>query len=461
MIVPCVLLYAQTRTPSARGPVVGVIIDATSFLETGMIEVTGGISDFLFRYVGSFLDADELLRFRREAVAQQSLRAQIAELQFENEVMSGLLRKSEVLDGPRPIGARIVGRAVELLSHHARIDQGKWGGVFRGDGVVNQDGAVGRVLEAGRVASDVLFLTDPSSVLDVVVQRTRARGLLRGEGREDQYGLRIEDLDRLADVKEGDKIVTSGLEPAFPAGILVGEIVEVAKEMDGFYQKAQVKPVVDFARVEHVLVLIHRKEEDMIRLAGEEYLSPAEGPHNVVKTEDVPIQEERAPIPADQKAAQSASQTTQDMPSADSGRKEGLGLRAAQKKETPSVNQPQREATAFKPGEPKPKEKNAAANPSTPLSAEPSIKKEPVKQKRPSSLTPPHGDRQKSAPASSTKSQEQTNLPPPIKESKTAPVREAPPPKPAKKNRETEAPPSNSAKPPRTDSTSGSEKNGE
>ena len=272
LLAPLIVLYAQTRNPSTRGPVVGVFIDVIGVIEGGMLKVTGSINDFLFRYVGSVTRSDELIRFRREAVSQQALRAQIAELEYENDVLSGLLRRSETLDGSRPIGARLIGRTGELLSHLARIDQGKWGGVYRGDGVIAHQGVVGRVLDSGRGSSDVLFLTDPSSVLDVVVQRTRARGLLRGEGREEQYGLRIEDFDRLADVREGDKIVTSGLDPSFPAGLLVGVVIEVSKQVDGLYQSALVKPEVDFSRLDHVLVLIHRQVEPLVRLAGQEKL---------------------------------------------------------------------------------------------------------------------------------------------------------------------------------------------
>lgn len=270
VIAPSVMLYAQTRNPASRGPVVGVIVDATSIIEKGLLAMTGGVSDVLFKYVGAVRQSDDLVRLRRDAVAQQALKARIAELEYENDILKGLLKTGQGLPQTRPIGARIIGRTGEPLSHLARLEQGKWGGVARGDGVITQDGVVGRILDAGRTASDVLFLTDPSSVLDVVVQRTRARGLLRGEGRDEQYGLRIDDFDRLADVIEGDVIVTSGLDPSFPPGLLVGEIAEVTGALDGLYTRALVRPIVDFGKLEHVLVLVHNRGTAPVRLGGAE-----------------------------------------------------------------------------------------------------------------------------------------------------------------------------------------------
>lgn len=270
IVAPLVLLYAQTRAPDARGPVVGLIIDGASFVERGLLWATGGVSDVLQKYVTSVASYDELVRLRREQQSMTRLRARILELEHENEVFRGLANVAERIDGPRPLGARVIGRSGAPLTRILRIDRGSYDGIKRGDGVVTPRGVVGRVLSTGRHSSDVLLLTDPSSAVDVVSQRTRARGIVRGTGEETAYRVRIEDFDRLADVEAGDTLVTSGLGGSFPAGLVVGDVQMVALREDGLYQIADVKPAVDVARVEHVLVLVRRGAERIPRLGGTE-----------------------------------------------------------------------------------------------------------------------------------------------------------------------------------------------
>lgn len=269
LLAPLALLWAQTRAPEARGPVAGLLVDIAAVIERGLLAVTGVIDDGLTKYVTSVASGEELIRLRREAHSLQAMTVRLRELELQNEELSRLARVAERIDGPRPMGARVIGRSGAPLTRIARIDRGRSDGVQRGDAVVTAAGVVGQVLVAGRHASDVLLLTDPSSSLDVVVQRTRARGLVRGTGDDDEYRVRVEDFDRLADVQPGDVLVTSGLGSHFPPGLLVGEVVDVKKRGDSLYQRAEVRPAADMASFERVLVLVRREPERMPRLARE------------------------------------------------------------------------------------------------------------------------------------------------------------------------------------------------
>lgn len=268
LAAPLVLLYAETRNPSARGPIVSVIIDVAGVIERGMLAFTGAVSDGLERYVTSVAHTDELFALRRERAFADVQEARIRSLEAENELLRRLTNTAERIDGPRPIGARIIGRSGEPLSRIARIDRGRRDGVRRGDGVVSAAGIVGRVHAVGAISSDVLLLTDPQSVVDVVVARSRARGLVRGTGDSETYRARIEDFDRLADVQKDDLLVTSGLDPAWPDGLLVGRVTLVEDRSDGLYRRAELAPAAPLATVEHVLVLIRADVDLPPVLAG-------------------------------------------------------------------------------------------------------------------------------------------------------------------------------------------------
>ncbi|MFZ9886366.1 MAG: rod shape-determining protein MreC [Myxococcota bacterium] len=278
LVAPLILLYAQTRNPATRGPVVGIVIDGSSLIEEALLWAAGGVSDWLQRYTISVEEHDELLRLRRERVSAAALKVRVSELERENESIRSLALLAQRVDGPRPLGARVIGRSGAPLTRLLRIDRGADDGVARGDGVISVDGVVGRVLVVGRHSSDVLLLTDPSAAVDVIVQRTRARGVLRGTGQTSAYRARVEDFDRLADVAAGDVLVTSGLGRKFPPGLPVGEVDEVALREDGLYQLATARPSVQMHELEHVLVLLRRPPPRLPLLAGSEESLAAEEP---------------------------------------------------------------------------------------------------------------------------------------------------------------------------------------
>ena len=127
--------------------------------------------------------------------------------------------------------------------------------------VVSARGLVGQVLRTGGRYSDVLLTVDRTSAIDVVIQRTGARGMLRGTGEDDRYLCRIQYLRRDEEVEAGDEVYTSGLGQRFPAAILVGTVVSVRRQEFGLYQEAEVLPAVDFSTLEEVLVLTEGSRE--------------------------------------------------------------------------------------------------------------------------------------------------------------------------------------------------------
>jgi len=102
----------------------------------------------------------------------------------------------------------------------------------------------------------VLLVTDPQSHVDAYVQRTRARGTVRGGASnmaEFDYVLREQD------VVVGDVLLTSGLGSVFPKSLVIGRISEVQREPFGLFLSATVEPAVDFGRLEEVFVVLEQR----------------------------------------------------------------------------------------------------------------------------------------------------------------------------------------------------------
>jgi rod shape-determining protein MreC len=122
--------------------------------------------------------------------------------------------------------------------------------------VITLDGVVGTT---GKVAGDtveVKLVVDAGAGVDVVVERSGARGFVRGTGDEQKYLCKVEYVKRTDEVEVGDLLVTSGVGRRFPPGVPVAKVSEVIRREFGIYQTVLAEPTVDFSRLREVLIVI-------------------------------------------------------------------------------------------------------------------------------------------------------------------------------------------------------------
>jgi rod shape-determining protein MreC len=172
---------------------------------------------------------------------------------LENIRLRDLLGLKKRLPYPS-VPAQIIGRDPSSWFKTVLIDKGAADGVHRGQAVVTSLGFVGQTLEVTEHTSKVLLIIDGYSAVDILVQRTRAKGIVEGRTDEEQCDLRY--VAKTDEVKVGDVVVTSGINEALPKGIVVGEVLSVNKAHAGFFQLIELKPVVDFSKLEEVLVIL-------------------------------------------------------------------------------------------------------------------------------------------------------------------------------------------------------------
>jgi rod shape-determining protein MreC len=104
------------------------------------------------------------------------------------------------------------------------------------------------------------LVADAGAGVDVIVQRTEARGFVRGTGDERAYSCNVEYLKRTDEVDIGDVLVTSGVGLRFPKGIPVCTVTKVTKRDFGVYQQVGCAPTVDFSRLDEVLVVLGARD---------------------------------------------------------------------------------------------------------------------------------------------------------------------------------------------------------
>ncbi len=174
------------------------------------------------------------------------------EIRQENRRLQELLEFSEKTDY-KVVAARVIGGGSDNLSSAILIDKGLSSGIKKGAVVISYLGLVGRITESSRTTSRAMLINDIGLSVSSIDQRSRQEGLVSGTLGNN---LIMRYLPKEADVKVADIIVTSGLTPFYPKGLIIGEVTEVGDDFSGLSSFAIIKPAVNLSSIEEVLVII-------------------------------------------------------------------------------------------------------------------------------------------------------------------------------------------------------------
>ena len=195
----------------------------------------------------------------RLAYENASLRGKVGDLErteSDNRRLRRLLGLRDTIS-QELVSAVVVGKDTTEYFRVAHLTVDTKNAVIRPDmPVVSADGAVGTVLRVAGEKVDVTMAVDSGFGVDVVVERTGARGFVRGVGDRQRYSARVEYVQRTDDVEVGDVFVTSGVGCRFPRGVPVARVKKVEKRNFGIYQSVDAEPTVDFSRLEEVLIIL-------------------------------------------------------------------------------------------------------------------------------------------------------------------------------------------------------------
>jgi rod shape-determining protein MreC len=199
-----------------------------------------------------------LQQIRRD---NEALKQEVAQLQIRLQQERAVAEQSRTLQALLAIhqqvslmttGANVIGGAPTPDFRTMTIDKGTSEGLKRDMAVISPVGVVGRVILPTRRAAKVQLLIDRNAAAGAVVERTRAQGVVVGNGSD---RLRLEYVAGSADVKAGDRVVTSGIDGIYPKGFVIGQIESVQRG-SGNFREITIKPAVDFMSLEAVLVVL-------------------------------------------------------------------------------------------------------------------------------------------------------------------------------------------------------------
>jgi len=194
----------------------------------------------------------ELDRLKAEQLLTNARLQKLSSLEAENARLRTMMdARTQVRDRTRV--AEIMSVDANPYSHSLVIDVGTQDGVSDGQALVDADGVVGQVIEAGLLTSQAMLISDPDHALPVEVNRNGLRTIVVGTGEIDQLLLPF--VVNNADIVVGDLLVTSGLGGAFPAGYPVAVVQSVTRNPHEPYAVVSAKPSASLGQVREVLLI--------------------------------------------------------------------------------------------------------------------------------------------------------------------------------------------------------------
>jgi len=263
LTVPFLFLNANLKNPNDLNPLDRFILQVSSPIQWVAEGLARSAWNTWDRYIYLVDTRAENASLRRDNSRLRNENRRFHQTQAEVRRLQKMLGFRETFDGEL-ISARVIARDTNRFFRvvRLRIDRNETE-VRPGMPVLTYDGLVGQVERAMGRYSDVRLIIDPTSSVDVVVQRTSSRGTLRGTGDLNKYACDIEYLRRTDEVRVGDLVFTSGAGRRFPAGILVGRITAIARRNFGLYQESEVTPAVDLSSLHEVFVQTNPPRADL------------------------------------------------------------------------------------------------------------------------------------------------------------------------------------------------------
>ena len=256
LALPFFFLRANLSDPSRTSIVDRWLLQISAPVQWVASRVATGASALIedYTYLVDVRSENDRVSFENARLKQQV--RDLESLERENSRLRQLLVLRDELRG-ETISARVIAKDISPLFRvvRVRLDRGRTDRVAAGMPVVSTDGLVGQISRVFDGYADVMLTVDDGSAVDVVIQRTGSRGILRGTGESEAYKARIQYLLRADEVQVGDLVVTSGLGRRFPPNLQVGTVSNVEKREFGLYQLVELTPAVNFARLEEVFIL--------------------------------------------------------------------------------------------------------------------------------------------------------------------------------------------------------------
>lgn len=227
-----------------------VVMQPVRYVARAPFELADEIGGFLTRHRELQRERDLLLRERAELRGELNATRDLVREYTELRHLMALDARPEL----HGLQASVLYQGRDWFSQRFIIDRGATAGLRSGLPVVGPDGLIGQISRVDAGSSEVTLVSHRDQLTPIYVERTGQRGLVAGRGRAALLEMRY--MPAHADVVVGDRLLTSGIDRVYPAGIPVAQVVRVTRSLTNPYLRIDCVPLAGIERDRVVRVLL-------------------------------------------------------------------------------------------------------------------------------------------------------------------------------------------------------------
>ena len=245
------MLMSETHSNEGTSRFQSVVQTLTYPLQASVNSVASTFKNLWYSYI-SLIDVNEENKLLRQQLLDmeekmnQHIENSVQFLRLRNQLLFASKKITE------KIFAEIIGESADNNHDISLINRGSNQLVQRNYVVLRKEGLVGRIQSVSPFQSSVQLITDHRSRVSALIQRNRIRGLIYGT----HEGLEMRQINQHANIKIGDRIISSGLGGLYPKGLLIGWVKEIRRQKHELFKTAILDSAVDFKQIEEVFVIV-------------------------------------------------------------------------------------------------------------------------------------------------------------------------------------------------------------
>jgi rod shape-determining protein MreC len=198
----------------------------------------------------------ENVRLKSDQLLLRSQLQRLIAIESENTYLKALLQSSKRVKAKTLI-AELLAVDSEPFINQVVLDKGVRDGVYNGQPVLDANGVMGQVIQAGPITSRVLLINDAHSGIAVQNGRNGVRAVAVGDNNTGKMKLLY--VQKTADIRIGDVFITSGLGDHYPEGFPVGKVIAINKDPLHQFASVAIQPSAHLDSSRQVLLVWYQK----------------------------------------------------------------------------------------------------------------------------------------------------------------------------------------------------------
>lgn len=224
-------------------------------ITVSMLIVNETVSNNLLKSLATSINKYSLPKEVKENVQEDTVKS---ELEKEIRELKEALKLNSTLSEYEIENATILSRNKSYWLNNIMIDKGTKQGIKENMAVITNAGIIGIISKVYKTSSEVKLITanDKTTKISVSIKigEIDTYGILNGYEKNENL-IKIIEVDKEADVKVGDTVMTSGLSEYIPRGLYIGQVTKMEKDKYNLSKKIYVQTKQDFNNIHYVSVL--------------------------------------------------------------------------------------------------------------------------------------------------------------------------------------------------------------